>query len=153
MIKIEYVVYFSLVIASNILHNHEIVHLIHLIILFYAISLIFLKVNKKPIELRIIILGILSIFMDQRAIYILLLSWFFLNSITDSTIFPYLSYLWSHVIWLTLGNRYEYSSIDIKRSYVFYSGYHEILNPLCLCIYMLLPYFIPILFASTSKIK
>lgn len=57
----------------------------------------------------------------------------------------YFAFLLSHVVWWVQGNRYEYSSIDIRQSYIFSSSYHPIINPLCLLIFMMSPYLLVLL--------
>ena len=50
-------------------------------------------------------------------------------------------------LWWICGNRYEYSSFDIKQSYVFSLSYHPILNPICLILNSLSPYLLTHLFS------
>lgn len=59
--------------------------------------------------------------------------------------YPYFCYLVSHYVWWVLGNRYEYSSIDIRQSYIFSTTYHSYLNPTCLCVHMMAPYLLVLL--------
>jgi hypothetical protein len=42
--------------------------------------------------------------------------------------------------WWWMGNRYEYSGIDVMKSYIFCPKYIPFLNAICLVIYLLSPY-------------
>jgi hypothetical protein len=42
--------------------------------------------------------------------------------------------------WWWMGNRYEYSGIDVMKSYIFCAKYIPFLNAICLLIYLLSPY-------------
>ena len=67
-----------------------------------------------------------------------------------SKMYFYYAYLFGHFYWWVQGNRYEYSSIDILQSYIFGTAYHPIINPICLCIYMMAPYFFLLLITAKT---
>lgn len=66
------------------------------------------------------IFNIIILFLGPYPIPYTLTLTFLLHS-PSSTLKPYITYIFIHLLWWYQGNRYEYSSIDIKQSYIFSS--------------------------------
>ena len=146
--RLVYGGYTLLVLAANLakVYGWKSVYYLHWLIVLGSIPFLLTSNHKDN---RIAMLGILSVLLDEKGIYILLLSWLLVDRVEDWKYGPHLCYLWSHVVWLCEGNRYEYCSVDITRSYVLSERYSSVLNPLLMGLHMVLPYLLPLVLALT----
>ena len=146
--KLVYAGYTSLILISNIskIYGWKSVYFLHWLVVLGSLPFLLTSNHKYN---RIAMLGILSVLLDEKGIYILLLSWLLVDRVEDWKYGPYLCYLWSHLVWLCEGNRYEYCSVDITRSFVLSEKYSHVLNPLFMGLYMVFPYILPIVLALT----
>lgn len=83
---------------------------------------------------------LLLLFLGPNSLPLYVITSEFTSYLVESSFLPHLCYVWSHLLWWIMGNRYEYSSIDIAQSYIFGIDYHWLRNSICMGIYLVVPY-------------
>jgi len=119
-------------------YSHQSFYLLRICIVFIiAAWLIFSKINAHYL---FVIFNFLSLFLGPAGPIILSACYCIEKHCSSMNAYPLIMSMLAESAWWWMGNRYEYSGIDVMKSYIFCGEYIPYLNGLCLLIYLLSPY-------------
>ena len=127
---------------QNQMHAISISQTLMIVAFSFLLWLADLSSQEKQLRnnIRFLVISFLSVFMGPHFPLILAVCLYIERQTANCYNYSILMSLLSKCVWWWLGNRYEYSGVDILKTYVYSSSYAIVLNGVSLLIYLNSPF-------------